>query len=526
LCLRSKSKGKRKIFVTMSGMVINIVRILQNLATNSIVIIENFAKSLKIIQKEKKIDFLDTLFLLFIGILCYLVFFRYLGDYSLRMWDESRNGINALEMLKNNNFLVTYFKGAPDLWNTKPPFLIWVIVAFFKLFGVSELTLRLPSAISASLTVLLIYVFSKLILKDRWVGLLGSLIILSSMGFPDIHIGRTGDYDALLTFLTFLGSVFTFYYIESKQNKDLYLSAIFWCLAVLTKGAAGLFMIPGILLYIIIKRRLREMVCNRTFWLVSLFFVLIIGGYYLSRNIMNSGYLSAVWKEDLFGRFGKAIGAVDHNFSYYWDWLKDFRFQKWIYLLPFSFVSYFLVKSQIYKNFIIYFFILTIGYFLIISYSETKQIWYDAQLYPLASILVAIFLLSLIRRFPILIRLIPILILCFYMQRYIRTNIAYIYRPDLEKDNSCLKYGYIFREYPNKFNGYVGIDKDEGFCMPFHFYLLKNDLKYKNITDIVPGDKIITCDSSVVSFSEHKYKIKRTMDKNGCWGLQILNPGI
>ena len=459
--------------------------------------------------------------MILIGILCYLVFFNHIGDYSLRMWDESRIGVNTLEMLKNNNFLVTYFKGTPDLWNTKPPLFIWITVIFFKLFGVSELTLRLPSAIAASTVVLLIYFFSKLILRDRWAGLLGSLIIISSMGFSDIHIGRSGDYDALLTLWVFLGSIFTFYYIELKRNKDLYLSAIFWCLAVLTKGVAGLFMIPGILLYIIVKGKLKEIVRNKTFWMIFIFYILIIFGYYFSRNIINPGYLSAVWREDLFGRFGKAIGAVNNEFLYYWNWMKDFRFQKWIYLLPFSFISYFIVKNKTYKNFIIYFFLLTVSYFLIISYSETKQIWYDAQLYPLSSILVAILLISLIKKFPIIIRFIPILILCFYLQRYIRTNIAYIYRPDLEKENSCLKYGYIFRDNSNMFKGYTGIDTNEGFCMPFHFYLLRAGLKYKLLEDMNVGDKILTCDSSVVSYGEQKYKTNKTYDKDGCWGMQI-----
>lgn len=505
-------------------MVINILNILRNLTTSILKKANNLAEDFKIIEKNKKIDILDVFFLLSIGILCYLVFINHLGDYSLRMWDESRNGINALEMLKNNNFLVTYFKGTPDLWNTKPPLFIWVVVIFFKLFGISELTLRLPSAIAASLIVILIYIFSKLTLKDRWSGLLGSLIILSSMGFSDIHIGRTGDYDALLTLWVFLGVIFTFYYIEFKQNKDLLFSAIFWSLAVLTKGVAALFMFPGIFLYLIIKGKLKEVIRNKTFWVVTIIYILIICSYYFGRNILNPGYLSAVWKEDLFGRFGKTVGAVNHEFLYYWNWLKDFRFQKWIYILPFTFISYFFIKNKTYKNLIIYFFILTISFFLIISYSETKQIWYDAQLYPLASLLVAILLISLIRKFPILIRFVPIIILCFYLQRYIRTNIAYVYRPDLEKESSCLKYGYIFRDYPNKFNNYVGIDKDEGFCMPFHFYLLRAGLKYKNVSDIISGDKILTCDSSVISLVEQKYNTKRTFDKNGCWGIEILKP--
>jgi 4-amino-4-deoxy-L-arabinose transferase-like glycosyltransferase len=138
-----------------------------------------------------------------IAVACYAAFFHHLGEFTVRIWDESRNGVSALEMSRSNNWLVTTYQGIPDMSSVKPPLYIWLMAIMYKIIGVSELGLRLPSAVGVSLVVLTIYLFSLKALKNRWIGIVGALIILSSMGFPDLHIGRTGDYDALLTLFMF-----------------------------------------------------------------------------------------------------------------------------------------------------------------------------------------------------------------------------------------------------------------------------------------------------------------------------------
>ena len=57
----------------------------------------------------------------------YLLFFHRLGELPIYVWDEARDTINALEMLRTGDLLVTYFHGRPDLWNTKPPGAVWLM---------------------------------------------------------------------------------------------------------------------------------------------------------------------------------------------------------------------------------------------------------------------------------------------------------------------------------------------------------------------------------------------------------------
>lgn len=472
----------------------------------------------KIVKKQIKI--IDCILIFGLTILCYFIFFRHLGEFTLRLWDEARNATNALEMVKNKNIFVTYFNGVPDMWNVKPPLHIWIVAIFFKVFGVSELTLRLPSAISATLVVLAMYLFSLKVLKNRWIGLLGSLIILSSMGFSDTHIGRTGDYDALLTLFTFLASIFTFIYFQNFQKKYLYLVGIFLTLAVITKSIAGLFFIPGIILFSIFDKKIIKLLKESSFWKTLLIFILTIGLYYFCRESLNNGYIKSVLEMDLFNRFKEnSGGGQGSSFWYYWDLMVSFRFQKWIYFVPISIIAFFATKEKNIKQFILYAYLLTITYFLIISQSATKQFWYDAQLYPLASLLVASFIVLFIKKIPFLLRIFPILIICFYMQRYIRTNIAYIHRPDLDKQISCIKYGYLFRDNSIDKKDFIGVHEDV--CSPFQFYLESNNLNTKTIDNINQFDKILTCDEITLNEIKQKYKTDILFNKDGCVGLKI-----
>ena len=147
--------------------------------------------------------------------------------------------------------------------------------------------------------------------------------------------------------------------------------------------------------------------------------------------------------------------------------------------------------------------------------------WYDAQLYPFMSLLVAITLVEIINKLPLLLRFFPILILCFYMQRYIRTNIAYINRPDLEKSEACLKYGYLFRDKSIKKDGFVGVHK-ASWCTPIYFYLERDSLVREEISQLKVGDKALTCDSITFNEIKEKYNIDMIFDnKDGCLGFKI-----
>src|SRR4051812_9188165 len=89
---------------------------------------------------------------LILAALIYMPVFGFLDILCLRDRGESRNALNAIEMKENGNYLVPYYDGKPDMWNTKPPLLLWFQVFFMKTIGVDEIAVRLPSAIAAFFT--------------------------------------------------------------------------------------------------------------------------------------------------------------------------------------------------------------------------------------------------------------------------------------------------------------------------------------------------------------------------------------
>ena len=72
-------------------------------------------------------------FYLFAFVLAVFPLFVHLGSFPIQIWDESRLALNAQEMYFNHNFLVTYCYGSPELWNTKPPLMIWAQVLSMKI---------------------------------------------------------------------------------------------------------------------------------------------------------------------------------------------------------------------------------------------------------------------------------------------------------------------------------------------------------------------------------------------------------
>lgn len=223
------------------------------------------------------------------------------GVHNVREWDEARNGVNAYEMLHNGDYINLYYEGKPDTWNAKPPLLIWLIVLSYKLFGFNEFALRLPAVLSAIL--FFVYCF-KIVLQNEspLVAFFTCLVLMSCKAVFGLHIGLTADFDApLLLFLT--ASVYHFsLYLALARTQDALLLALFTGLAFYTKGPAALVLVPGFLLYILVKKKwwvfrsvkswaavlvLITIVCS-WFFLLAKFGVVSKNSFYGSKNAIET----------------------------------------------------------------------------------------------------------------------------------------------------------------------------------------------------------------------------------------------
>lgn len=157
-----------------------------------------------------------------------LIMFYNLGSVPLFDPDEPVYAETAKEMIKFNDFLSPRIFG--EFWYDKPPMYYWLVAAAFKLFGISEFTARVPSALLAVVCAGYIYrACSRLF--DQTVGLLSALVLATSIEF--FYLGKAAVTDITLTFYLTVALI-------SFLEKRFYLFYIGAALATLTKGPIGI----------------------------------------------------------------------------------------------------------------------------------------------------------------------------------------------------------------------------------------------------------------------------------------------
>lgn len=303
-----------------------------------------------------------------------------------RIWDEARLATNAYEMTKAGSPLITTMDGAPDMWNTKPPLMVWAQAICIRVHGLSEFSVRFPAAFSGVLTILLLSLFVYYITKSVWVGVLSAVILSTSTGYIGYHGTRYGEYDGMLTLFTTAYLISFFMYTEAQgpsRNRYLMLFFLLITAAVFTKSIAGLFFTPALFFYLIIRKQFISTVTNKWFYLGCVGLVIFVGGYYVLRNYYNPGYLQAVYNNELGGRFAQTNENHVYPWYYYLKEAKESGFTNWFWLLPLSIVICFTLKTK--SRIKVYGFLMlcAIVYLSVISISKTKLPWYSLPVYPL-----------------------------------------------------------------------------------------------------------------------------------------------
>jgi 4-amino-4-deoxy-L-arabinose transferase-like glycosyltransferase len=148
-------------------------------------------------------------------VLCAVYFFYGLSAGELYR-TESLRAILAAEVLRSGDWIVPHLYGEPIL--TKPPGMYIAIALASLPFGeVTEVTARLPSAISASLTVLLFYWYFQRQL-GRKAGLLAAVILPTSLMWLDK--APSAEIDMLQVAWVAAGILFFLRALETEENLE------------------------------------------------------------------------------------------------------------------------------------------------------------------------------------------------------------------------------------------------------------------------------------------------------------------
>lgn len=322
-------------------------------------------------------------------VLAFLIVFVNLSSNPIREFDEARMGISAYEMLQTHNPIVVNFLGEPDLWNTKPPLVIWIEALSIKIFGLGEFAIRLPSALALFCTGLLLLMFGKKI-KQNFFGFIAA-VLLCCWEVVFVHCGRTADYDAfLLLFNTAYILCFWLYLNDTQNKKYLLWFFIFLTLGALTKDIASFISLTVLFVYALIKRQVVTIVKEKYFWIGALILIIFFGGFLVLRESMSGGYIKALWQNNIMGRYTQALENTPTS-KFYYIGLFMYKTMRYLFVfIPFALVLNIFNKNKELKDLNYYVFSIAVFIFLIVSFSKTKLDWYAYPAVPMLCIVLAI----------------------------------------------------------------------------------------------------------------------------------------
>ncbi len=223
----------------------------------------------------------NTLFV-YLGIVVFTAVFLlpFLGSVHLFDSDEVNYAESAREMLVTGDYLTVQIDFEP--FHEKPPLFFWLQVGSMKIFGINEFAARFPNILCGIFSLILLYYLGKQLYGHRF-GLLWILTFGAAI-LPFFYF-KSGMIDPWFNLFIFSGIAWFIFYLDPERSKtrirNVILSALFFGLAVLTKGPVAILVFLICFLIFLYKKRFK--LATNTFH-VGLFigvFILVGGSWFL-----------------------------------------------------------------------------------------------------------------------------------------------------------------------------------------------------------------------------------------------------
>jgi 4-amino-4-deoxy-L-arabinose transferase-like glycosyltransferase len=324
---------------------------------------------------------------------CLVLYFINLNRWDLWNPDEPRYAQVATEMVHGGDWVLMHYNG--EIYEDKPPLFFWLIAFSSYLWGgFYSFSVRFPSALFGTLTVLLTFFLGKMLYSSR-TGFISGLILATTLEFA--YLSTRGNIDTTLTFFT-TASILCFFLwhrypkeesLYQKPLKDLTIYGFYvgMGLATLVKGPVG-FILPLLvsLIYLVIQKDWKEIKRMRLLSGMVLFLVIVLSWYLPA--VMKGGeeYLHATLFIQTIARY--ATGWSKAQPIYYYVYYFPADFLPWFIFLPAAFV-YGFSREKIEKRKEFFFLLVWFGMiFLFFSFCKGKRGIYLLPLYPATSIMV------------------------------------------------------------------------------------------------------------------------------------------
>ncbi len=219
------------------------------------------------------------------------------------LWDanESLYAEPPREALETGEWLVPTMNYEP--WFVKPPGVTWVTIPFYAAFGPSEFSGRLPMAIAAALTILMIYRIGTLCVSER-AGLLSAIVLATTAKHFMFARQLAGDIFIMTCFVGAAWGYLSWFLSGGDRRGGLWAGAAALGVGMLMKGPVAL-LLPGLVLVVhLCLARRRDLFSKLKPW-GPLALMLVVGVPWFVYVTLKHGdaFTSVYFGQHHFGRF-------------------------------------------------------------------------------------------------------------------------------------------------------------------------------------------------------------------------------
>jgi len=318
-------------------------------------------------------------------LLAAIVLLPLLGHNRLTDWDEGVYAGISRAML-TGPWLVPHWNTQP--WLEKPPLELWLTALTFKLFGVSEFTARLISALSGIVLVGLIHAWLTR-RRNAFTAWLGTVFLLATFGFQ--HATRVGEMDILLSLgctLALIGLAELSHDASPRSNRAWYLFFAGFAIALMTKGAASVTLLLTLICLLALQPTLLRRSRLDFFLALALFLAAVLPWHLYMLHRFGHLFLSNYFGLHVLAR---ATSQIEGHITPWWYYLRVLLLSAapFVLVYPIAVVDAFRNPRLRPLRVFAIFALITLLLFTIV---QTRLPHYIVPLYPALSILTAAWL--------------------------------------------------------------------------------------------------------------------------------------
>ena len=256
------------------------------------------------------------------------MFFIGLGSWALADPDEPYYAVPAAEMLQTGTWQVPVFRGQP--WFDKPILFYWLVLANYRILGVSETSARLWSALAGLLGLVAVLAFGRRIGLCGWDALVAPIVLATSLGYA--LAARAAVTDMTLTLLITAGMLATARRLAGGGVGWAVLAGVAFGLAALTKGPVAV-LVPAMALcgYGLLTGR-RDIASVPSLAAGAAGFVVAAGPWYVYMAVAYPDLLVTTFLQE--GNLGRFLRPEHATFPFYYFVILAAALLPWSSALP------------------------------------------------------------------------------------------------------------------------------------------------------------------------------------------------